>query len=60
MKMEEIKKMKKDDLVKKLAELRDQLRGLRFSAVAGQLKQTHVVKQIKKDIARILTVLNNQ
>lgn len=37
--------------------LRDQF-NYRMQKAAGQLKQTHLLKQTKRDIARIKTVLN--
>ena len=45
------------------AELLKQLEGqfkLRMQASTGQLNQTHLLKQARRDIARIKTVLNQK
>lgn len=45
------------------AELLKQLEGqfkLRMQASTGQLNQTHLLKQTRRDIARIKTVLNQK
>jgi large subunit ribosomal protein L29 len=45
------------------AELLKQLEGqfkLRMQASTGQLNQTHLIKQTRRDIARIKTVLNQK
>ncbi|WP_053979660.1 50S ribosomal protein L29 [Marinagarivorans algicola] len=39
-----------------LAQLQEQFK-LRMQASTGQLSQTHLVKQVRRDIARIKTVL---
>ena len=57
MKFQEIEKMTEHDLQKKLHEQRVKLRELRFSIANNQLKQVHQVSEVKRAIARILTVL---
>lgn len=42
-----------------LAQLKEQFK-LRMQAATGQLSQTHLLAQVRKDIARIKTVLNNK
>ncbi|MBB3102846.1 50S ribosomal protein L29 [Azomonas macrocytogenes] len=39
--------------------LRDQF-NLRMQKATGQLAQTHLLSQVKRDIARVKTVLNQQ
>ncbi|WP_421683550.1 50S ribosomal protein L29 [Stutzerimonas urumqiensis] len=39
--------------------LRDQLK-LRMQKATGQLGQSHLLSQVKRDIARVKTVLNQQ
>ncbi|HTO17603.1 MAG TPA: 50S ribosomal protein L29 [Pseudomonas sp.] len=39
--------------------LRDQF-NLRMQKATGQLGQSHLLKQVKRDIARVKTVLNQQ
>jgi large subunit ribosomal protein L29 len=59
MKAKELKKKSKTDLEKILQEKRERLRILRFGLVGGKIKNTREIRQTKKDIARILTLLRN-
>lgn len=60
--------MKAQDLRQKsVEELNQELLGLlraqfsqRIQASTGQLTQTHTVKQVRRDIARVKTVLNEK
>ncbi len=54
----EAQKLDIDQLNEKLAELRNKSRELRFSIANNQLKDMSELKKTKKDIARVLTVLN--
>ncbi|MEM0131371.1 MAG: 50S ribosomal protein L29 [Saccharolobus sp.] len=56
--VKELRKMQKDELLKKLDELRLELIKLRVQSRMGTLKNTASIKNTRKDIARILTVLN--
>lgn len=56
--VKELRKMKKEELLKKLDELRLELIKLRVQARMGTLKNTASIKNTRKDIARILTILN--
>lgn len=58
MKIAEIKKMDQAQLRKTLAALREQVRDLQFKIHSKEIKNNHHVGAVKKDIARILTVLN--
>jgi len=53
----ELRKMSLEDLSKKVEETREELMLLRFQAVSGQLTDTSKVTKIKRDIARMETVL---
>lgn len=55
MKAAEIRELSAEDLQTKLKEARAELFNLRFQMATGQLENTARVKQVKKDIARILT-----
>ena len=57
MKANELTKMSAADLDKKLAELKEELFNLRFQLATGQLQNTAALKQCKKDIARVKTVI---
>ena len=58
MKTKEIKKLTMDEMNNKLASLRKDLFNFRFRKVNGQLEDTAKVREIKKDVAKILTNLN--
>ena len=55
MKPAEIRELSAEDLQAKLKENRAELFNLRFQMATSQLDNTARVKQVKKDIARILT-----
>ena len=57
MKTKELKQKSKDELQKFLQNLREKLRQLRFDLVSGKVKNVREIRQIKKYIARILTML---
>ena len=57
MKTTELQQKSKSELQKILSDNREKLRQLRFDLAAGKVKNVREVRKIKKDIARILTVL---
>jgi large subunit ribosomal protein L29 len=57
MKIKELKEMSADELKHKEAELVDQLFKLRFQKSLGQLESPMKVKNVKRDIARIKTLI---
>jgi large subunit ribosomal protein L29 len=58
MKIKELKEMSAAEMKHREAELVDQLFKLRFQKSLGQLESPMKIKNIKKDIARIKTLLN--
>ena len=48
------------ELQDKVSELKEELFNLRFQLATGQLENTMVIKGVKRDIARCLTVLRQQ
>ena len=60
MKNKEIKKLSIDELKNKVNSLKKDLFNFRFRKVNGQLENTATVSQIKKDVAKLLTVLNKK
>ena len=58
MKIKELKELSTDELKHRESELVDQLFKLRFQKSLGQLESPMKIKAIKKDIARIKTILN--
>ena len=57
MKANEIKEMTADELNTKLAELKEELFNLRFQHAVNQLENPMRMKAVKRDIARVKTVL---
>ena len=49
-----------DKLLDREKELKEQLFNLRFQLATGQLENTASLKQVRKDIARVKTVLRQQ
>ena len=60
MKNKEIKKLSVDELRNKVNSLKKDLFNFRFRKVNSQLDSTAKVSQIKKDVAKILTALNQK
>jgi large subunit ribosomal protein L29 len=60
MKAEDIRKMSEEDLLKKESELREELGNLVFQHELRPLEDTSRLKLIKRDIARIKTVMNEK
>ena len=57
MKAEELRGQTKDQLTDQLVDLRKEQFNLRFQKASGQLENTARVRQVRRDIARIKTVL---
>jgi large subunit ribosomal protein L29 len=60
LKADEVRKMSMEDRLKKLEEARAELIKLRLQAKMGLLKDTARIRNIRRDIARILTVINEE
>jgi len=56
MKASQIRDLDEKELGKRLAELRQELFGLRFSNATGELDDTASLRRAKRDLARVLTV----
>ena len=57
MKAKELRAMSADELNAKLAELKEELFNLRFQLAVNQLDNPHKITAVKRDIARIMTIL---
>jgi len=57
MKASQMRDMSREDLVQEERELREQLFKLRFQTATGQLESASRIGGVRKDIARIQTVL---
>ena len=60
MKITEIKNMTVEELNAKLVELKKELFNLRFQHAVNQLENPHKMTEVKHDIARVMTVLNQK
>ena len=60
MKNKEIKKLSIDELKTKVNSLKKDLFNFRFRKVNGQLEDSAKVSQIKRDVAKLLTALNQK
>ena len=58
MKTSEIRKMSKEELNKKLVDIKKELFDLRMKQSTGNLDKPHRINALRKDVARIKTVLN--
>ncbi len=59
MTFKELKQKSANELKMMLKENREKLRGLKFDLASRKLKNVHEISVAKKDIARILTILNS-
>ena len=60
MKNREVKKLGIDELKKKINSLKKDLFNIRFKKVNGQLEDTAKISTIKRDVAKLMTSLNNK
>lgn len=60
MKMKELQSLSEAEMVRQLASLREQVRDLSFKIYSREVKNSHTLKGIKKDIARMLTLINKK
>ena len=60
MKAIDIRKMSAAELEEKLKELKGELFNLRFQHAINQLENPHKIADVKKDIARVMTVLREK
>ena len=60
MKAQELRNKSVEELNAELANLLGEQFKLRMQAATGQLQQTHQLKQVRRNIARVKTVLNQK
>ncbi|MGZ0150935.1 50S ribosomal protein L29 [Kribbella sp. WER1] len=56
----ELRNLGRDELMSKLGEAKEELFNLRFQAATGQLESHGRLRAVRKDIARIYTVLSER
>ena len=60
MKVAEVRELDVSQLEDRLAQTRRELFNLRFQHATGQLENTGQLKEVRRNIARLLTVLNQK
>ena len=60
MKANDIRERSDDELRKTLSDLEEQLFKLRFQKSTGQIENPIKIREVRKDIARVLTVINER
>ncbi len=60
MKPEDLRRQTEDELKAQLADLRKESFNLRFQRASGQLANAARVREVRREIARILTVLGER
>ncbi len=58
--LKEFKKLNSEQITKKIDQLRKDLFDLRFKQATRQLNETHKFKNIKKQVAQLLTLSKSQ
>jgi large subunit ribosomal protein L29 len=58
MKPSEIRDLKIEEIETKLADAREELMNLRFQQVSGQLTDSSRLRSLRRDIARMMTIVN--
>jgi large subunit ribosomal protein L29 len=56
MEIKELRQKSKEELGKLVKDIRERQTSLRFDLVTGKVKNVREIRQIKKDIARIMTL----
>ena len=60
MKGEDVRAKSEDELTQEMSNLRKEAFNLRFQRASGQLENTARVRAIRRDIARIMTILGER
>ena len=60
MKIAEIQNLAVPELQEKVIELKKQLMQYRFQAKTGKLERQSAIREVRRDIARLLTVMNEK
>ena len=57
---EDLRKLSAEELNAKLKELKEELFNLRFQHAINQLENPHRIVEVKRDIARVMTILQQK
>ncbi len=59
-KVADFQNLSKEELIEKEGQLKKQLMQLRFDAKLGKLEKHSTIRDVRRDIARVLTVMNQK
>ncbi len=60
MKIKDVQELNEQELEEKVKELKEELFNLRFQQATGQLDNVMRIKEVRRDIARVKTVLRER
>ncbi len=60
MKIEEIRKLSNEEITKKVEEYKEELFNLRFSQATGNLEKPSRIRELRKLVARMKTILRER
>jgi large subunit ribosomal protein L29 len=60
MKASQIREMTREELEQKYRDLREEHFNLRFQAATGQIEKPHLLRAVRRDIARVRTIIEEQ
>ena len=60
MKAKELRELSTEELEQKLADFKEELFNLRFQLATGQLDNPMRIKEVRKDIARVKTLMRKE
>ncbi len=58
LKASDLREETQEELQKRVSEMEDQLMRLRFQKATGQLDDVHKIRNVRKDLARVKTAIN--
>lgn len=60
MRASKVRDLSSEELQRKLSDLKEELFNLKFQLATGQLDNPMRVKEVKKDIARVMTIMQER
>ncbi|MBT9130017.1 MAG: 50S ribosomal protein L29 [candidate division WS2 bacterium] len=60
MKPQELRELSKDELDRRMNDLKQELFGLRFQVAVNKLKNVSRIREVRKEIARLLTIAHEK
>jgi large subunit ribosomal protein L29 len=60
LKVEEIRGLGKDEIKEKVDKMKKELMQFRFQAKTGKLERQSTIREVRRDIARLLTIMNEK